>query len=262
MFFGTAAVIWSGFLLFKTFLVKNYVESWHYVGQFFWLLANYWWMWGEIHDSEYPDEPKIYKDHTFQASIVMTAALLWIFAYYVVISPFKLLPITSEEALAPYTDGDIEPHAFLAPLVPTWRRYENLHILFWLGKDTAWIHRWPIMWWPFAVLTVVIAVDFVVTTSLYPGHGVSHAHYIAQAAWVLSNLVWAFSELYFGEEELPPPLIPVDPVSAAASARWWSSWLLVAALAVLAAAHAAWIAASSRPASPAANKGSDPQASR
>jgi hypothetical protein len=263
MFFGTAAVVWSGYLLFQAFQLKNYVESWHFVGQFFWLLANYWWMWGEIHDSEYPEEPPIFKDHTYQASAIMTAALLWIVAYYAVIAPFKLLPETSEESKAPYKDGDIEPHPLLVPYIPTWRHYENLHILFWLGKDTAWIHRWPIMWWPFAVFTVAIAVDFVVTTSSYPGHGISHAHYIAQAIWVLSNLVWAYSELYFGDEDPPiPPLFSADPVAAASSSRWVCSWFLVGAFAVVLAAHVAWIYVSTRPAAAAAQKSSDPQASR
>ena len=260
MFFGTAAVLWSAFLLFQTFQIRNYIESGHYIGQFFWLLANYWWMWGEIHDSEYPEEPKTYEDHRFQAASLMLAAFGWLVVYHAVLLPFNLLPTTTEDALAPYADPEIEPHAVLAPLAPTWRSYENLHVLFWLGKDTAWSNSWPIMWWPFAALTVAIAADFVATTSLYPGRGVDHAHYVAQALWVLANLLWAFSELYYGEED-PTPLFPADLAAAAAQPRWWCGWILVAALAVLAAAQAAWAYVSLRP-PPSRAKADDLQASR
>jgi hypothetical protein len=244
MFFGTAAVVMSGYLVFQTLLLKNYIEAWHYIGQFFWLLSNYWWMWGEIHDSEYPDEPIIYPDHKQQAGVMMGSAFCWVLAYYVVIRPFKILPPTSDEALAAYEVADIEPHSVIVPFLPTWRLYENLHILFWLGKDTAWINGWSLMWWPFAALTAAIAADFVATTSLYRGHGIHHAHYIAQALWVLSNLLWAYTEIYFGEDALPEPLL--SPASPSRGLRWWSAWLLVAAFVLLAAVHAAWILAGNR----------------
>ena len=242
MFFGTAAVVMSGYLVFQTFLLKNYVEAWHYIGQFFWLLSSYWWMWGEIHDSEYPDEPETRHDHTHQARVIIGCAFCWVLAYYAVVKPFKLLPANSDEATAAYEEADIEPHSFVAPIIPTWRRYENLHILFWLGKDTAWIFDWSIMWWPFAALTVAIAADFVATTSLYPGYGIHHAHYVAQALWVVANLLWAFSDITYGEDLIPEPLL--SPTSR--SLRWWAAWLLVAALAGLAAVHAVWIAAAPR----------------
>jgi hypothetical protein len=244
LFFGTAAVVMSGYLVFQTFIKKNHVESWHYIGQFFWLLSNYWWMWGEIHDSEYPDEPKIYPDHTRQSSILMGCAFCWVLSYYVVVKPFKLLPAISDEAAAAYEVTDMEPHSFITPIIPTWRQYENLHILFWLGKDAAWMFAWPAMWWPFAALTVALAADFVATTSLHPGQGIHHAHYIAQALWVLSNLLWAFSDITYGEDLDPQPLL--SPAGPRRSLRWWAAWLLVAGLAGLAAVHAVWIAAPSR----------------
>ena len=38
--------------------------------------------------------------------------------------------------------------------------------------------------WVFAAPTVIIAIDFVWTTSFHAGHGVDHAHYIVQFIWV------------------------------------------------------------------------------
>jgi len=56
----------------------------------------------------------------------------------------------------------LPPH--LLPPTQTWREYENIHILFWLGKDVAWINLIPAMWIVFLVPTAGIAWDMVYVT--------------------------------------------------------------------------------------------------
>jgi hypothetical protein len=48
---------------------------------------------------------------------------------------------------------------------PTWRSYENVHIFFWLAKDTSWNHNWNVPWIVFSIPTVLVALDFVWQTA-------------------------------------------------------------------------------------------------
>jgi hypothetical protein len=94
-------------------------------------------------------------------------------------------------------------------------------MLFWIGKDVAWIYELPVLWCPNALITALMAIDLAVSGS---------THYVAQALWVLSNLIMSFFELYLPEDNtvypLLPPLLP--------NPRWWAAWALVAALVVIA----------------------------
>jgi hypothetical protein len=163
--------------------MKNYVEAWHTLAQFLWLAANAWWMFAELHDHDFPDDPPLYDAHMKHAGYIMLLALAWLTLYYAIVRPLGLLPRASEASIAAYDDAGAFQTRVPA-LFPTWRSYENIHILFWLGKDCAWNHLWPTMWWIFAAPTVLIALDFVWTTSFHTGHGVDHAHYVVQFLWV------------------------------------------------------------------------------
>ncbi len=167
----------------QAFRAKNYVEVWHSTAQFLWLIANAWWMLAELHDHEYPDASKLYEEHTVQAGYIMRGALAWLAIYYLVVRLFSLIPRPSGPPAAAYDHaGVFVPRCTY--LFPTWRAYENIHILFWLGKDCAWNNSWPVVWWIFVVPTVAIALDFVWTTSFRTGYGVDHVHYIVQFTWV------------------------------------------------------------------------------
>ena len=49
--------------------------------------------------------------------------------------------------------------------IGTWRRYEFVHIFFWLLKDYCWCANDPIMWLAGVIPTLYISIDFVVTAA-------------------------------------------------------------------------------------------------
>ena len=52
-------------------------------------------MTGELHDFEYPNQEKEYIPRQKQAADTMTAALVWLGVYYLIIKPFKIYPASS-----------------------------------------------------------------------------------------------------------------------------------------------------------------------
>jgi hypothetical protein len=214
--FGVAAVAWTCGILLRSVYFRNHVETWHEVSHLLWLVANFWWMWGELHDVNRPSEPEMYEANRSQSQIVMLVALVWIGAYYGLLWPLGLFPVVAPEALAPYCYEGRRRW----PLA-SWRAYESVHMLFWIGKDVAWIYELPALWYPNALITALMAIDLAVSGS---------THYVAQAFWVLSNLIMSFFELFLPEDgtvyPLLPPMLP--------SPRWWAAWALVAALVVVA----------------------------
>ena len=81
----------------------NGVEAWHYTAQFIWLFANAWWMYGELTDWRFPQQPKIQPRHQAQAGYMMLLAWVWLFLYYAVlrhISLFAPLFTSSPHAVA------------------------------------------------------------------------------------------------------------------------------------------------------------------
>ena len=164
MLFGSSAVAWSFYLLFRCAMRRNYQEVWHTIAQIMWLYANLWWMQGELHDYQFPDEPPMMERRQSDAGYMMMVAILWLGIYYAVIKPLGYFPITDENRKE-YDDTGLVCRYNL--LFPTWRQYENIHILFWLGKDCAWNLLIPVMWIVFLIPTVLIACDFMVTACLH-----------------------------------------------------------------------------------------------
>jgi hypothetical protein len=130
---GSLTMLWSVFLLARTFAVKNYVETWHYFAQFLWLGGNFWWMWGELHDAQYPHATPIYDRNQQQTGYLMIGAFCFLSVYYVIVRPCKLLKV-SPAALAAYDETGMDQHWFLRCCCPRWRQYENCHIFFWLVR--------------------------------------------------------------------------------------------------------------------------------
>ena len=58
--FGILAVLWSGFLVIRAIFFNNLYEAIVSTAQLLWLIANFWWMTGEVHDFWSPDEPPQY----------------------------------------------------------------------------------------------------------------------------------------------------------------------------------------------------------
>lgn len=161
IFFGLSALGWSLLILFHSLRTLNWHELWNFMALFLWLFANFWWMLGEAHDYEYPDAPPISMAHTHSSARILQAALCWVLFYYMIILPFHLLPC-SKEALKEYDDGALLPRL---PCFSNFRQYENLHMAFWIAKDLAWNQLHLSMWMGSMVLTILIALDFIVISA-------------------------------------------------------------------------------------------------
>jgi hypothetical protein len=295
---GFGAVVWSLFLLVRSAVYKNWIQVVHYVGQLLWLFANAWWMYGELHDYQYPNDPEIYDRFRESGSHMMASALCFMVLFYLLRAVRLLNFLTpSTDAAAVFDTGEYLPHLWLRRLFPTWRSYENVHIVLWLGmcvlrgrrggaaaaasaaasaaafvavaavgllllaccggfvgnrdgrlrgagKDAGWIHNLKWLWWPFAIPTILVSLDFALTTSFHARGTIDHAHYVMQFFWVSANLVWAGGELYLKDDkyDLPQNLLPSHNV-AIVTARWWGSWCAMLAFIVGICLHVVWVPA-------------------
>ena len=78
------------------------------------------------------------------------------------------------------------------------RRFENLHILFWLFKDMSWSMGWKllgvVMIFPTLIVSILVAKHFKNTPSEW-------YHNLAVIAWIVANSYWMISEFYEFEEK-------------------------------------------------------------
>lgn len=225
--FGGLAVIWSLYIVIYHAMIRT-VNSWEIicgVTQALWLLGNYIWMIGELHDIEWPNEEPIYDLCTVRAGYVLKLALVLSGVFVLFIKPLNILR-PSEEALE-YFNERAHRQSIFPPFVHSWRDYENTHIFFWLGKDTAWNASIRSMWVIFVIPTLLIAGDFVVSTFYVKNAIVDHAHYVAVMIWVFGNIVWAAGETFELDIDKPYKLFPSSS-NAIHTCRFWASWLLLA----------------------------------
>jgi len=238
MIAGAGAVTWSAYLLiFHAMWDGNYWEIIFGTGQFVWLFGNYWWMTGELHDHEYPNEPSIYNQRTYEAGIMLKCAFVFVAIFTLVMKPFGLLK-PRVEALNKYDRAGLRPRCRF--LFPSWRDYENIHIFFWLGKDVAWNGLIQPMWVIFVIPTFLVSLDFVVTSLFNKYAVIDHAHYVSVMLWVLGNAVWACGELWFGYFDTAYPLTARgwEPLH---TARWWSSWVMISAYTSIVILYTIWM---------------------
>lgn len=215
---------------------------------------------GELYDEKYPNRTSIYDDRARQAGYFLLTSFCLICAYYVIYLPveyyWKLsreasgdngedVPSTRKETYdpvsrvynrlaAPYTQQQ-QPsqrkrriyNRYPSLLFSSWKHYENVHILLWLGKDTAWNWDWKVMWIIFVIPTVLIGVDFIHKSLFTQRLLIDHAHYCAQFIWVMSNLVWAYGELFLPEVRDGAISFWIFSSDAKKSARWYSTWVLL-----------------------------------
>lgn len=112
------------------------------------------------------------------------------------------------------------------PLIPTWRRYEFLHMFFWCLKDYSWCVEDSLMWFIGAIPTLFISFDLIWVpwrnnSKLF----IDLMHYCAQFLWVISNITWAFIELFEIDSDLPPDFNNPKRVNG----RLVAFWILVMA---------------------------------
>ena len=227
--FGTLAVAWQVYMMCKAVYNRSFEETVCSTGMFFWLFGKcfcfriafsdhvatmqeifggtsrrdaaleetthfyffYYRMLGELHDSQYPHEDSVYDRYARQASYMLITAMAMVCAYYGIVKPFNLVP-SNPIIDKGYNDTGLQCR--FPKFFRSWREYENIHILFWAGKDTAWNLDILPMWICFGIPTFLIALDFM-WVSLNAKRGViDHAHYVAQFMWVFANAVWALGE--------------------------------------------------------------------
>ncbi|MFM1898547.1 MAG: hypothetical protein RL577_787 [Bacteroidota bacterium] len=76
------------------------------------------------------------------------------------------------------------------------RAKENLHIVFWLLKDFAWISDFKVLGVTMAVPTFLLSLWI---TWLSRGDRSELAHNLAISSWITANAIWMFGEFYFDD---------------------------------------------------------------
>lgn len=231
MIFGISALAWCGLLFYNAISVKAWEEVYNLVAVTMWLSANFLWMIDEV-EYQNDDETAILK-----VAIVMETAIAWILLYHVVLKPLGVFP-ENDVANARYETVGLKCRfSFFS-----WRQYEHLHTLCWLGKDLSWNRlnkiSWPICFLP----TVLIAFDFIWTTFNTKFLMVDTVHYFAQLMWVMGNGLWAIGNIYITENDDDRAYYLFnDTFHAREKLRWWSSVLLFAAYFPLFCLYCVWI---------------------
>jgi hypothetical protein len=225
---------------------------------------------GELYDEKYPNRTSIYEDRARQAGYLLLTAFCMICSYYVLFLParhFMALCRTRDSAdkaegsehgrpqdtnLESKRKETYDPvsrvydrlsreqqasrikiyNRYPSLLFASWKHYENVHILMWLGKDTAWNWDWKVMWICFTIPTILIGLDFIHKSLFTKRLMIDHAHYCAQFLWVFSNLIWAYGELFLPEVRDGAIDFWTVTSDAKKSARWFSTWVLLSGVCV------------------------------
>lgn len=184
MFFGLSAILWLGVLLHHAFVHKNNEEKYFLVPTFLWLFSNYLWMSGNL----------LYGTDIFRfsASCIMTVGIVLIVVYFFTLKNKEFF-IPNAEVTKLYNENGL---VCRFKSFDTWRRYELVHVFFWLLKDRSWCSKDPVFWIVGAIPTLFISLDFLYIGLKNRKMVIDNAHYLAQLLWVSSNIVWACVELF------------------------------------------------------------------
>ncbi len=192
VFFGTCALIWLIILAYNYNKQKDYEEIYFLLPTFLWLFANYLWMFGNL----------IYDTDVFRfgSSCIMMFGLILIIYYFAFLKKKNYFLQDFEKTQSYSSNGLVCRFKSIGG----WRRYEFIHMFFWLLKDYCWCSQDKIMWLGGAIPTIYISIDLIITTCKNKGLFVDLIHYISQLIWVFSNITWAFSELFYLDSDTPP----------------------------------------------------------
>lgn len=78
------------------------------------------------------------------------------------------------------------------------RKMENLHILFWLGKDISWCLEWKVLGMAMIIPTISLAIFI---TFITRQHRKEMYHNIAVCFWISANSLWMLGE-FIGQDSL------------------------------------------------------------
>ena len=80
------------------------------------------------------------------------------------------------------------------------RKYENLHIAFWLVKDACWCLLFKPLGMLMIIPTLYVAIDIAWRTRHDPA---DLFHNIAIALWICANATWMTGEFYYNDHLRP-----------------------------------------------------------
>lgn len=84
----------------------------------------------------------------------------------------------------------------------SFRRMENLHIVFWLFKDLSWC----MVWRPLGLAMIAPTLAIAVLIAWRTRHLASErAHNLAMVLWIAANSYWMVSEFFHFDEVLVRP---------------------------------------------------------
>ena len=106
--------------------------------------------------------------------------------------------------------------------IESWKIYEYIHIFFWLLKDYSWCSQDKLFWLLGAIPTILISIDLIITTLKNKKLFVDFVHYTTQYIWIISNIVWSFSELYLNDGKYSSDLS-----NSNINGRYISCWILI-----------------------------------
>lgn len=201
MLFGTLALGWIGVLISNHWVEKNYEDIYFILPTFLWLGGNYLWMSGNLlYNSD------VYR---FPASCIMMVGILLIIFYFAFLKKKKFFVNATNTTDPPNPDKYVTNGLVCKfKSIGTWKRYEFVHMFFWLLKDYCWCCQDKLMWLSGAIATLYISGDLILVTWKNKGLLVDFAHYLSQLIWVSSNITWAFCELFVFDSDGEPKFKP------------------------------------------------------
>lgn len=84
------------------------------------------------------------------------------------------------------------------------RKYENLHIVLWLIKDTFWVLDFKIPGLLMIFPTLFVAIDIARRSFSYLS---DFMHNLAVCCWISANAVWMIGEFYFDDGLRPIAIV-------------------------------------------------------
>lgn len=84
------------------------------------------------------------------------------------------------------------------------RKFENLHILFWLIKDAAWVSGFDLLGVAMIFPTLIMAIW--ITWKLRSAI-TELAHNLAVICWISANSIWMIGEFYYNDTTRLPSKI-------------------------------------------------------
>lgn len=81
------------------------------------------------------------------------------------------------------------------------RKYENLHIVFWLLKDMSWCMGWKYL----ALFMIFPTLLVAILVLIYLWHGTAEKyHNLAVLSWIIANSYWMSTELFQFDKHISP----------------------------------------------------------